>query len=170
MKYIYIILVLSYYSCAVQNNSGNGKTNLGEFEDANGELVYFNFDNFDKDPCLNQIENDSIIKNQILNLKSISQMPLLRRVIKRNIKEVMRVGLENQSNTELHFNVYVTPNVHIMAARYLKSSTALIREYQKRKVLIAICGYQYEPLEDVQCIQTETLKIVLQHIRALNNK
>lgn len=161
--------MLFSFSCAVQNQSGKENSIQGEFTEIEGELIYFKAKKTLEDPCLDEIKNDSILKRQILSMNAEPNAPLLRKLVKRNIQEVMHVGFKNQNNRELIFNVYVVPNGQIIAAKYLKNSTAILDEAQTREVLIAVCGYTYEPRPNNQCVEVEELKIILQNIKALNN-
>lgn len=92
-----------------------------------------------------------------------------RRVIKRNINQVLAVGLENQEGKVIVAKFCVNRSGKITYAEINEAeSTAIIPLGKEKQVLRGIYGYRVEPDPTAPAEQCGALKIRIQKIDALN--
>lgn len=91
-----------------------------------------------------------------------------RRVIKRNVSEVLRVGFENQENKKIVAKVCINRAGDVSFAELLfAETTATIPKGKEKDLLKGIYGYKYEPNRNAPYEECGKLTIVLQNISAL---
>ncbi len=91
-----------------------------------------------------------------------------RKVIKRNVTEVLRVNFENQENKKIVAKVCINRAGNVSFAELLYSeTTAKIPTGKDKDVLRGIYGYKYEPNRNAPYEECGKLTITLQNISAL---
>ncbi len=94
-----------------------------------------------------------------------------RKVIKRNINEVMRVGFENQENKRIVAKVCINRAGNVAYAELLnRETTATIPKGKEKELLEGIYGYKYEPNPRAPIEECGKLTMILQNISALTIK
>lgn len=91
-----------------------------------------------------------------------------RKVIKRNVNEVLRVNFENQENKKIVAKVCINRAGNVSFAELLYAeTTAKIPTGKDKDVLRGIYGYKYEPNRSAPYEECGKLTITLQNINAL---
>ena len=91
-----------------------------------------------------------------------------RKVIKRNVNEILRVKFENQENKKIVAKVCISRSGNVAYAELLYAeTTATIPRGKDKDVLKGIYGYKYEPNRYAPDEECGKLTIVLQNISAL---
>jgi len=94
-----------------------------------------------------------------------------RRVIKRNVNEILRVQFENQENKKIVAKVCINRQGNVSFSELLfAESTAKIPAGKEKDVLKGIYGYKYEAEPDAPYEECGKLTIVLQNISALTGR
>jgi outer membrane biosynthesis protein TonB len=91
-----------------------------------------------------------------------------RKVIYRNIGQILKVGFENQENKRIVAKICVNRAGHVSYVEILnKETTAVIPSGKMKEVLNGMYGYKYEPDPRAPKEQCGKLSIILQNIKAL---
>lgn len=170
LNYCIIASLFAIISCTVNRDLSNARQN--KIYTVSDQMYSLNLNR------LSEIAEDSLILNDKYQAVAFLNEHKLRdtfdfekrAITYRNIMEVLEVGkFKNQTGTKLVFQFWVDQKGDLVAAKYDDSSTAIIDDNNKSKILKAVMGYKAEPDKSGTLLMSGTLTIKLSDVNAVYN-
>jgi hypothetical protein len=173
MRVIISIFILGMcLSCSSTKTTGLTSNSYAKILEAGDKLYAFRMPIDSISKCFFKEYNDLQLINHYINYDKINgnEEPkvLPRKVTKRNISGMLKIGFNNQENTKIVAKVSIDKIGRVIAAELLEETTAILSREKRRKVLAEFLAYQYQGYEDATCIESGTITITLTNIKTLN--